>query len=151
SRTENVLFVSTEDSAEIDLKPRLVAARAVMERCFLIQQHLALPDDVPELERLAKSLGGGGLLVIDPVADHIGTLNWNSESEVRDAIAPLNPLADRLDCLLIGVRHPGKDRTRGAVASILGSTAWVDTPRAVVMIVVDDEDPLLRHIQVVAG
>jgi hypothetical protein len=60
-------------------------------------------------------------------------------------------LADNLGCLIIGVRHPGKDRSRGAVASILGSTAWVDTPRAVVMIAVDDEDPIVRHIQVVAG
>ena len=70
---------------------------------------------------------------------------------MRDAIAPLNKLADDLDCLLIGVRHPGKDRSRGAVASILGSTAWVDTPRAVVMIAPDDQDEQLRHIQVVAG
>ena len=66
--------------------------------------------------------------MIDPVANHIGDRNSNSDAEVRDAIAPLNRLADELGCLLIGVRHPGKDRTRGAVASILGSTAWVDTP-----------------------
>ena len=89
--------------------------------------------------------------MIDPVANHIGDRNSNSDAEVRNAIAPLNKLADDLDCLLIGVRHPGKDRTRGALASILGSTAWVDTPRAVVMIAVDDEDDAVRHIQVVAG
>jgi hypothetical protein len=149
--SENIVFVSSEDSAEIDLKPRLLAAGAEMSRCYVIQQHLHLPDHVDDLRELALSLGGVGLLVIDPVANHIGTANSNSDSEVRDAIAPLNRLADGLDCLLIGVRHPGKDRTRGAVASILGSTAWVDTPRAVVMIVQDDQDPLLRHIQVVAG
>jgi predicted transcriptional regulator len=45
----------------------------------------------------------------------------------------------------------GKDRTRGALASVLGSVAWVDTPRAVVMVAADDADPLLRHIQVIAG
>lgn len=147
----NVLFVATEDSAEIDLKPRLVAARAVMERCFLIRQHVRLPGDVDALRTLAEGLGGVGLLVVDPVANHIGDRNSNSDAEVRDAIAPLNKLADELSCLLIGVRHPGKDRTRGAVASVLGSTAWVDTPRAVVMIAKDDEDTALRHIQVVAG
>lgn len=64
---------------------------------------------------------------------------------------PLNKLADELGCLVVGVRHPGKDRSRGALASVLGSTAWVDTPRAVVMIVADDEDERLRHVQVVAG
>jgi hypothetical protein len=148
---ENVLFVSTEDSTEIDLKPRLVAAGAEIGRCFVIKQHVRLPGHVDELRDLADELGGVGLLVVDPVANHIGDRNSNSDGEVRDAIAPLNRLADDLGCLLVGVRHPGKDRSRGAVASILGSTAWVDTPRAVVMMAVDDEDPLVRHIQVVAG
>jgi hypothetical protein len=148
---QNVLFVSSEDSVAIDLKPRLVAANALIGRCFVIQQHVRLPDDLAELYALALDLGGVGLVVIDPIANHIGDHNSNSDAEVRDAIAPLNHLADKLGCMLIGVRHPGKDRSRGALASILGSTAWVDTPRAVVMIAVDDEDDGVRHIQVVAG
>lgn len=148
---ENVLFVATEDSAAIDLKPRLVAAGATIERCFIIKQHVRLPDHVDELRKLALDLGGVGLLVIDPVANHIGSRSANDDAEVRDAIAPLNALADELRCIVIGVRHPGKDRSRGAVASILGSVAWTDTPRAVVMIAADDEDEQVRHIQVVAG
>jgi 5S rRNA maturation endonuclease (ribonuclease M5) len=152
SHDQNVLFVSSEDSVAIDLKPRLVAADALIDHCYVIQQHVRLPDDVYELRTLAvDQLHGVGLLVIDPVANHIGERNSNNDAEVRDAIAPLNWLADELACLLIGVRHPGKDRSRGALASILGSTAWVDTPRAVVMIAVDDEDEDVRHIQVVAG
>jgi putative DNA primase/helicase len=147
----NVVFVASEDSAEIDLKPRLVAASADINRCFVIQQHLHLPDDVDQLRAIAAELDGVGLLVIDPVANHIGDRNSNNDAEVRNAIAPLNQLADELACLLVGVRHPGKDRSRGAVASILGSTAWVDTPRAVVMLAADDEEPQVRHIQVVAG
>ncbi len=147
----NVLFVSTEDSPEIDTKPRLVAAGADLDRCHLVDQHIHLPGDVEKLHRLALGLGGVGLFVIDPVANHIPGKKSNDDVEVRDAIAPLNRLADELDCLLIGVRHPGKDRSRGAVASILGSTAWTDTPRAVVFVVVDPDDPLVRHIQVVAG
>jgi hypothetical protein len=148
---ENVLFISSEDSAEIDLKPRLVAAGAEISRCFDIPMRVQLPADIDTLRDIASGIGGVGLFVIDPVANHIGNTNSNSDAEVRDAIAPLNKLADDLECLLIGVRHPGKNRERGAVASILGSTAWVDTPRSVVMIAVDDEDPLVRHIQVVAG
>ena len=147
----NVLFVSSEDSAEIDIKPRLHAAGADMSRCYIIRRHVKLPDDVDALREIAEGLGGVDLLIIDPVANHIGDKNSNDDIEVRHAIAPLNPLADRLSCLIIGVRHPGKDRSRGAVASILGSIAWVDTPRAVVMVAPDDEDQHLRHIQVVAG
>jgi hypothetical protein len=148
---DSVLFVSTEDSAAIDLKPRLVAAAASIDRCHVVKEHVRLPADVDALRRLAIEIGNVGLLVIDPVANHIGDRNSNSDAEVRDAIAPLNRLADELHCLVVGVRHPGKDRSRGAVASILGSTAWVDTPRAVVMIATDDEDGDVRVIQVVAG
>lgn len=149
---ENVLIVATEDSAEIDVKPRLVAAHADTSRCALLRENLRLPDDVDSLRLLADEIEGGiGLLIIDPVANHIGDSNSNSDTEVRYAIAPLNELANDLGCLIIGVRHPGKDRSRGAVASILGSTAWCDTPRAVVFIAKDDEDDLVRHIQVVIG
>jgi hypothetical protein len=93
-RGANVVFVSTEDSAENDLKPRLVAAQAAIPHCFLIEQHVRLPDDVTALHELAEDVGEVGLLVIDPVANHIGSRNSNSDGEVRDAIAPLNKLAD---------------------------------------------------------
>jgi Bifunctional DNA primase/polymerase, N-terminal/AAA domain len=148
---KSTLFVSSEDSIQIDLKPRLVAAGLSPGRVFYVQNHLKLPEDVGWLLENARRVDELALIVIDPVANHIGNRNSNNDAEVRDAIAPLNKLADELDCLVIGVRHPGKDRSRGAVASILGSTAWVDTPRAVVMVAVDDEDEDIRHIQVVAG
>jgi hypothetical protein len=147
----NVVFIASEDSAAIDLKPRLIAAGADIDHCYVIEQHVKLPEDIGRVREIAAEIGNVGLLVIDPVANHIGGKSTDSEGDVRQAIAPLNRLADELDCLLIGVRHPGKDRTRGAVASILGSTAWVDVPRSVVMIAVDDEDPLVRHIQCIAG
>jgi len=150
-RGRNVLFVASEDSREIDLKPRLVAAGADERRVSVVKQHLQLPRDIADLRELALEIGNVGLLVIDPVANHIGNRKTSDDGEVRAAISPLNELADDLDCLLIGVRHPGKDRSRGAVASVLGSTAWVDVPRAVVMIAADDEDEHLRHIQVVVG
>lgn len=151
ARGQNALFISTEDSAEIDLKPRLVAAGADISRCFDIPMEVKLPGDIYDLQKVALEIGGVGLFVIDPVANHIGDRDSNAETSIRDAIAPLNWLANALSCLLIGVRHPGKDRTRGALASILGSTAWVDVPRAVVVIAKDDKDELVRHIQVVAG
>jgi hypothetical protein len=52
---------------------------------------------------------------------------------------------------LIGVRHLKKDTKAGALSSVLGSTAWVDVPRAVLALAADDVEDLLFHIQVVAG
>jgi predicted ATP-dependent serine protease len=88
----NVLFVSSEDSTEIDIKPRLVAADANIARCHVVLQHVLLPDDVDDLRHLACELGGVGLLVVDPVANHIGNTRSNDDTEVRIAIAPLNAL-----------------------------------------------------------
>jgi hypothetical protein len=142
-----VVFVVSEDSVAIDIRPRLEAAGADIERCHVIEEHVRLPEDIAELAHFV----GIDLLVVDPLSNHIGARETNSEGAVRDAIARLNGLADQLGCLIIGVRHLSKDRSRGALASVLGSTAWVDTPRAVVVIARDDEDPDKRHIQTVAG
>lgn len=148
---KNVVFVSSEDSAAIDIKPRLVAAGADVNRCILITDTFRLPDDLDRLRAVIAEIGDVAMVVIDPVSNHIGDRNSNAEGEVRDAIAPLNHLADDLGCLIIGVRHVGKNRTSGAISAILGSTAWVDTPRAVVMIAADPDDAAIRHVQVVAG
>jgi hypothetical protein len=90
--------------------------------------------------------------VIDPVS---GTLasgkSGNGDVDVREALEPLNELADNLDCTIVGVRHLGKDRTRGALSSVLGSVEWVNVPRVVIAIAADDEDDNLRIIQVIAG
>ena len=127
--TQNVLFVSSEDSAEIDTGPRLVAAGANLERCHIIaNQHVQLPDDVATLRDLALELGGVGLLVVDPVANHIGASNSNSEAEVRNAIAPLNGLAD--DSAASSSASVIPARTEAAAPSPASSDqhAWTDTP-----------------------
>ncbi len=116
-----------------------------------ITEHVQLPDDIERIKDLATANKGVDLIVIDPVASHIGNSNSNSEAEVRHAIGQLNRLADDLDCLVIGVRHPGKEKDRALLSTILGSTAWVDVPRAVVYIAKDKGDEDLRHIQVIAG
>lgn len=147
----NVLLVASEDSDEIDVKPRVRAAGGDEERIFSVCEPMRLPRDIGRLKDTALDLGEIGLIVIDPVGNHLGGANTDAEGAVRDAIAPLNDLAHELDCLSLGVRHLSKDTSRGALASVLGSTAWVDVPRAVLAVAADDEDDQLFHIAVVAG
>jgi AAA domain len=147
----NVLIVSSEDSASIDLKPRLVAARADHTRWHLVVEELVLPRDLYRIEDLAARLGDIGLIVLDPVGNHLGGVDTDKEGLVRFAISGLNKLADDLACIVVGVRHLAKMRIHGALAAVLGSTAWVDVPRAVLAFARDDEDDMLFHVQVVAG
>ena len=147
----NVLIVSSEDSASIDLKPRLVAAGADHTRWHLVVEELVLPRDLYRIEDLAATVGDVGLIVLDPVGNHLGGVDTDKEGLVRFAIGGLNKLADELACMIIGVRHLGKSRINGALAAVLGSTAWVDVPRAVLAFARDDEDEMVFHVQVVAG
>lgn len=146
----NVLLVATEDSDEIDVKPRVVAAGGDVERIYSVASELLLPRDVGALRKTVVEIGDVGLVIVDPVASHVRG-DTHAEDPVRNAIDPLNALANDLDCLLVGVRHLGKNTQGGALLSVLGSTAWVNVPRAVLVVAPDDEESLTFHIAVAAG
>jgi hypothetical protein len=148
---QNVLFVSSEDSAAIDLVPRLHAAGADLDRVRIVIDHFSLPNDLERLYELAAEVGDVGMLVIDPIGNHLGGADTDKEGAVRYAISGLNKLADDLHCVVLGVRHVGKARQSGALAAILGSVAWVDLPRSVLVFARDDEDDMVFHIGVAAG
>jgi hypothetical protein len=156
-----VVFIAREDSPEIDVKPRLVAAgmRVDEDRAYFIRGDFRLPDDIDALRdnllEIEKTIGVKvGLVVFDPVNAFIGRAKTDNDGEVRGAIDGLNSLAHELDMCVIGIRNVSVKPARegaSALSTILGSSAWVDVPRAVVMIAPDDQEPDVRHIQVVAG
>jgi putative DNA primase/helicase len=148
----NVIWISSEDSAAIDIKPRVLAAGGDPERIYIVQEWIQLPRDLDLIREAITETGDVGLVTLDPVGNHIAGKNSNAETEIRDAIAPLNHLSDELETLLIGVRHLSeKECSRGVLAAILGSSAWVQVPRAVIAIVRDNEDASISHVQCVAG
>lgn len=151
--SRNVVWIGSEDSAAIDIKPRIVAAGGDPGRVLVVESGwIQLPRDIGEIEHALSDLGEVGMLIVDPVGNHIAGKNSNSETDIRDAIARLNALADEHQCMVFGVRHlTEKECKSGALAAILGSSAWVQVPRAVLAIARDDEDPRASHIQCVAG
>lgn len=148
----NVVWIGSEDSAGIDIKPRIVAAGGEAERVLVVKDgFIQLPRDVAVIAQTIVEFGDVGMLVIDPVGNHIEGTDSDTE-KVRFAINPLNKIADEHRCMVFGVRHLSeKDCSKGVLAAILGSSAWVQTPRAVLAVVKDDEDGGLSHFQCVAG
>lgn len=149
----NVVWIGSEDSAAIDIKPRIVAAGGDPERILVVKHGwIQLPRDIDEITRAAAELGDVGMISIDPVGNHIAGKNSNAETDIRDAISRLNQIADEQQTMVFGVRHlTEKECGRGVLAAILGSSAWVQTPRAVLAVVRDDEDTQISHVQCVAG
>ena len=151
AKPKGVLVVTSEDSVELDFLPRVLAAGGDPAKITIVNGPFRMPADIEWLEQRARELTDVGLILLDPIGNHLGGADTDKEGLVREAIAPLNPMADELDCMIIGVRHLGKDVSRGALSSVLGSTAWVDVPRCVILMAADDEDDRLFHAQVVAG
>lgn len=149
----NVVWIGSEDSNAIDIHPRIVAAGGDPDRVLVVTRGwIQLPRDVEEISRAMDEMGGVGQLVIDPLGNHIAGKESNSETDIRDAIAPLNQLADRHACMVFGVRHlTEKEAKQGVLAAILGSSAWVQVPRAVLAVAKDDDDSEISHVQCVAG
>jgi hypothetical protein len=148
---KRVLVVTSEDSVELDFLPRFLAAQGVPGLCSIVKGDFRLPRDIAWIKQTARELGDVGLIVIDPIGNHLSNTDTDGEGAVRNAIGPLNELADELDAMVFGVRHLSKSSANGALASVLGSTAWVDVPRCVILMAADDEDPMVFHYQVVAG
>jgi hypothetical protein len=148
----NVVWIASEDSASIDIKPRLVASGGDPDHVFLLTDWLQLPRDVAALGETITGIGDVGLVIVDPVGNHITGKNSNSDTDIRDAIAPLNGLADELETMLVGIRHLSeKEAQNGALPAILGASAWVQVPRTVIGIARDNEEANLSHIQCLIG
>jgi hypothetical protein len=98
----NVLWIGSEDSAGIDIVPRIVVAGGDPERLLLVREGwLQLPRDLDEISGAIDQFGDVGMVVIDPIANHIAGKDSNAE-EVREAIAPLD----------VGPEHVGSAERR---------------------------------------
>jgi hypothetical protein len=151
----NVYWIPAgEDSVRIDVLPRVIAAGGYPDRIHYPNASIPkLPQDIPWLQEEIKRIGDVGLVVLDPISGMLNAgANANKDTEVRNAISPLNYLADAENCLIVGVRHLGKGASeREALDAVLGSVEWVNIPRAVLIVAIDNEDDSVRHVQVKAG
>ncbi len=150
-KPKNALWLSSEEDPARDLRPRLDVAGADVERVIQIPNEFRLPRDIEWLRDYAANVVGNvGLIVLDPLSNHIGTANSNADEEVRLGLQPLAILAGQIDVPIIGARHVStKEASSGFIAKILGSTAWVAVPRVVIGAAHDEEGVV--HVRVVKG
>src|SRR5205085_5125304 len=84
----NVVWIGSEDSASIDIGPRIVAAGGDRARVLVVERGwIQLPRDIDEINRAIGEFGEVGMLVVDPLSNHVTGKNSNSDTDVRDAIA----------------------------------------------------------------
>jgi Bifunctional DNA primase/polymerase, N-terminal/AAA domain/Primase C terminal 1 (PriCT-1) len=133
-RPRNAVWLSSEDSPSIDMKPRLVVAGGDPSRAIVPDSSFKLPADVDALRELVTEIADVGLIVIDPLGNHTGVANTDRDPDLRVALMPLNELADEIST---------------AIGRILGGTAWVAIPRVVLVAANDGHGAL--HVQAQKG
>jgi hypothetical protein len=143
------IVITSEDDAETDMVPRLQVAGWDSDKVKLLTE-IAMPDgsvrgfhardSIPFLSQTIDDIGDVGLVIVDPLAEFMGTINLWKDGDVRSALAPLRKLARDKKLGIVVVCHLNKGEG-GARQRAIGSTAIVNTCRSAWLFAEDPDDP----------
>lgn len=144
----NVAIMSIEDDPERVLVPRLMAAGADLDRCYLltasldgVASQLALPDDVPRLQAWLRTSGARVLIVDVPNSFMAGGFDSHKDHDVRRAVAgPLTLLASALDLAVVLIVHLNRAPSTVVLDRIAGSLGLSRASRAVLAVVENPDE-----------
>ena len=147
-----VLFATIEDDPASVIVPRLMAARGGAGADLSRVQFLRVSEDDADdvglvLPRDADALGeyaaevGARLIVIDPLTTFFeGKIDTHKESDVKQALAPLQKIAERHNLAIWGVHHPNKSGATNEREASGASTAFRTAPRSSMVFGLDPDD-----------
>jgi hypothetical protein len=134
----DVIFLTTEDSWEYTLVPRLIAAGADLQRVHPLilkddageEALLTVPRDVLLLEEKIKE-HNAVLLVLDPgvgyLDDHVKA---KENKDVRRALTPLASMLDRTRAAALSLGHLNKNNGASSINRSMDSIAFVAIARS---------------------
>lgn len=135
----NVILWTGEDDLGDTVKPRFRWAGGDQTCCTVIQgvdeegteRSFDPGNDVELLDRECTRIGDVSLIIIDPIVVIVQKDN-NSVSDVRRALVPLQHLAKKHHCVVLGIQHFNKgSKGKDPVERITGSGGWSQAPRIV--------------------
>ena len=136
----NVLIWSGEDSLIHTIKPRLMAAKADINRVAAIEsttdesgvrQPFDPASDMDNLRTEVRRIGGISLLIIDPIVSAV-VGDINKANDVRRSLQPIVDFATEFDCAVLGITHFGKATAgRKSAERVIGSQAFAALARMV--------------------
>jgi hypothetical protein len=151
-RYGEVLLMIAEDSLEDTVKPRLLAARANLDRIHSFEfvrdrdgtRPPVLPDDIGRLEELVKA-HEVRMVVIDPFVAYLSaTLDNSRDQHMRRALHLLGKLAERQECAVILLRHLNKGAQSKAIYRGGGSIGIIAAARAGILVARDPTNERCR-------
>lgn len=149
-----VAVAATEDSWSHTIVPRLMAAKADLNRVLRVDvttaegvsTGLSLPRDLDALERLVRQ-EHCGLILLDPLISRLSDrLDTHKDADVRQALEPLTALADRTRVALLGLIHVSKGSGTDPLTAIMGSRAFAAVARSVLFAMKDPDNETNRFL-----
>jgi AAA domain len=140
------LIATAEDSPSTTVRPRLEAVQADLEHVRFvsittaegIEDGIAIPDDMEELERLVAEVEAR-LVIVDPLVAHLPMhIDSHKDQSVRRALAPLYRLAEAQNCAVLALLHLNKATGLAPLMRLGGSGAFGNAARSVLLL---DRDP----------
>ena len=154
----NVVILSAEDDAADTLRPRLEAAGADLDRCFVLDaivegcladggelhRSFNLQTDLARLGAMLDEIGGAALIVIDPITAYLGGADSHKNAEIRALLSPLSDLAGQHGAAVVCISHLNKNAGGEALLRVTGSLAFVAAARAAFVVVKDPDNDTRR-------
>lgn len=100
----NVLYSAAEDSASLMTRPRLEAAGADLDRIHIPTSGLRLPEQMRELYEIVRELEID-LIVLDPIASHLGAGVSRHSDSIRKVTDPLKLLIESTGATVLIIEH----------------------------------------------
>jgi hypothetical protein len=132
----NVLWYEAEDRINTTVVPRLIAAKADLD-------HIAIEKNAEAFFALKRSTlkrQGVKLIVLSPLFSFLQLKHIGDELEVRAGLEQLAAKIDNLGCAILAIMHPNKKIDLAAIERLLGSVAFGNVVRSVVLLVAEDVD-----------
>lgn len=144
-------FITSEDSPESVVIPRLIAAGADLTKVYTASKHLTIPHDMAGIESNIEH-EKIGLLVIDPIDAHLdASVDSFKNQSIRGALAPLAFMASKLHCAVMLVGHPNKSGRKDPMLRVGGSIGIPGLARSALMMGNHPEHPSEAGMRVVAS
>lgn len=158
SEQGRVLFITAEDDAADTIVPRLIAVKADISQCDIldgaqdkdnsgrvVQRSFNLRDDLKKLNNKVNELGNVRLIIIDPISAYLGGVDSHKNADVRALLSELGEFAQKNNLSILCVSHLNKSNNQDALARISGSGAFSAAPRAAFLVAKDQNKPDRRY------
>lgn len=138
---QNVLIINAEDEPG-QIRQRIEANGGDLSKILFYDGDFSL-DKIDKIQPIINQYEIK-LLILDPLNAFLGRVNYNLDTEVRQALSPLVSLTKQKNIATIIIQHLNKKEDLSAIYRIGGSVAFAGVARSILSLQRDEENPERR-------